>query len=182
MDGYSVHYNFMETTICMPSFNPRKWPTTRMLAREFKTSRIIRKSKNHEIKVTRNFRIYSTLEHHRKSAYTYNGRSFYDHSSTFIFEWIFLSFAGIKDTHKSLNELEYPPHSTTNYRFSCTWASKLKLYNVVTTLAPSFFICFFLILLGYRESMDRSDPITDYRVSCPWASENILSPFLFRSF
>ena len=43
MDGYSVHYNFMETTICMPSFNPRKRPTTRMLAREFKTSRIIRK-------------------------------------------------------------------------------------------------------------------------------------------
>ena len=24
-----------------------------------------------------------------------------------VFEWIFLSFAGINDTHKSLNELEY---------------------------------------------------------------------------
>ena len=24
-----------------------------------------------------------------------------------VFEWIFFSFAGIKDTHKSLNELEY---------------------------------------------------------------------------
>ena len=54
-DGYSVHYNFMETTISMPSFNPRKLPTTQMLAREFKTSRIIRKSKNREIKVTWKF-------------------------------------------------------------------------------------------------------------------------------
>ena len=26
MDDYSVHYNFMETTISMPSFNPRKLP------------------------------------------------------------------------------------------------------------------------------------------------------------
>ena len=55
MDGYSVHYNFMETTTCMISFNPRKWPTAWMLAREFKTSRIIQKSKNREIKVTRKF-------------------------------------------------------------------------------------------------------------------------------
>ena len=39
-----------ETTICMPSLNPRKWPTTQMLAREFKTSRIIRKSKNRKNK------------------------------------------------------------------------------------------------------------------------------------
>ena len=42
-----------------------------------------------------------------------------------VFEWIFLSFVGIKDTHKSLNELEYLPHPTTNYRVSCTWASKI---------------------------------------------------------
>ena len=42
-----------------------------------------------------------------------------DHSSTFFFEWIFLNLAGKKDTHKSLNEIEYPPHQTTNYRVSC---------------------------------------------------------------
>ena len=55
MDSYSVHYNFWENTICMPSFNPRKWLTTQMIAREFKSSRIIRKLKICEIKVTRKF-------------------------------------------------------------------------------------------------------------------------------
>ena len=37
-----------------------------------------------------------------------------------VFKWIFLRFAGIKDAHKSLNELEYLPLPTTNYRVSCT--------------------------------------------------------------
>ena len=37
-----------------------------------------------------------------------------------LYLWIFLSLAGNKDTHKSLNELIYPPHPITDYRLSCT--------------------------------------------------------------
>ena len=51
----TITFDLWETTICIPSFNPRKWHTTRMLAREFKTSWIIRKSKNLEIKITGKF-------------------------------------------------------------------------------------------------------------------------------
>ena len=50
---------------------------------------------------------------------------FCDHTSTLIFEWIFLIFAGNSDTHKSFNELDYPLQPTTNYRVNCTWASKI---------------------------------------------------------
>ena len=75
---------------------------------------------------------------------------FCDHSSTLIFEWIFLSLAGNNDAHKSFNELNYPLQQTTNYRVSCTLASKIKLYYAVTTLAPSFFIWFFSSLYVIR--------------------------------
>ena len=48
-----------------------------------------------------------------------------DHSSAFIFERIFLILAGNMDNHKSLNEFDFWPHPTTNYRLSCPWASKI---------------------------------------------------------
>ena len=48
-----------------------------------------------------------------------------DHSSTFIYECIFLILAVNKDTHKSLNEFDFQIHSTNSYRVSCPWASTI---------------------------------------------------------
>ena len=42
--------------------------------------------------------------------------------------------------HESLDEFKYRPDTTTNSRVICTSASEKLLYNVVSSLAPSFFI------------------------------------------
>ena len=42
-----------------------------------------------------------------------------DHSSAFIFEWIFFIRAGKKDNHRSLNEFEFLPDSTADYKVTC---------------------------------------------------------------
>ena len=47
------------------------------------------------------------------------------HSNAFIFGWIFIILAGIKDNYKSLNEVDFWPHLTTNYRVSCPWVFKI---------------------------------------------------------
>ena len=39
-------------------------------------------------------------------------------ASAFIFEWILL-LEGNKDNHKSLDDFEFLPDSTTDYRVSC---------------------------------------------------------------
>ena len=54
----------------------------------------------------------------------------------FIFEWIFIILAGNKDTH--WNEFEFLPDPITNYWVSCPWVLEYWMYNVVSTLAPSF--------------------------------------------
>ena len=42
--------------------------------------------------------------------------------------------------HKSLDEFKFRPDTDTNTRVICPCASEKLLYNVVTTLAPSFLI------------------------------------------
>ena len=42
--------------------------------------------------------------------------------------------------HKSLDEFKFRPDTDTNTRIICPCASERLLYNVVTTLAPSFLI------------------------------------------
>ena len=42
--------------------------------------------------------------------------------------------------HKSLNEFKFRPDTDTNTRVICHCPSKKLLYNVVSTLAPSFLI------------------------------------------
>ena len=42
--------------------------------------------------------------------------------------------------HKRLDELKFRPDTDTNSRVICPCASENLLYNVVTTLAPSFLI------------------------------------------
>ena len=37
-----------------------------------------------------------------------------------------------------MDEFEFQPDPTTDYGVSCPWASLKSIYNVVTTLAPSF--------------------------------------------
>ena len=44
--------------------------------------------------------------------------------------------------HESLDELKFRSDTTTNTRVICPCASDKLLYNVVTTLAPSFLIGF----------------------------------------
>ena len=47
-----------------------------------------------------------------------------EHTSAFIFGWIFF-IAGIKDNYESLVEFDFRPHLPTNYRVSCPWVSKI---------------------------------------------------------
>ena len=42
--------------------------------------------------------------------------------------------------HENLDEFKFRPDTDTNTRVICPWASEKLLYNVVTTLAPSFLI------------------------------------------
>ena len=42
------------------------------------------------------------------------------------------------DMHESLNEFKFRPDTDTNTRVICPCASEKLLYNVVSTLAPSF--------------------------------------------
>ena len=42
--------------------------------------------------------------------------------------------------HESLDEFKFRPGTTTNIRVICPCASEMLMYNVVTTLAPSFLI------------------------------------------
>ena len=42
--------------------------------------------------------------------------------------------------HESLDEFKFQPDTTTNTRAICPCASEILMYNVVTTLAPSFLI------------------------------------------
>ena len=42
--------------------------------------------------------------------------------------------------HKCLNEFEFRQDLTTDYGIICHWASEKWMYNIETTLAPSFLI------------------------------------------
>ena len=61
-----------------------------------------------------------------------------EHSSAFIFNWIFFILAGNQDMHERLDEFEFRQDPNRNYRVNCPWASEKSIYNVVNTLASSF--------------------------------------------
>ena len=42
--------------------------------------------------------------------------------------------------HESLDMFEFWEYPNTDYGVSCPWAFEKSMYNVVNTLAPSFFI------------------------------------------
>ena len=42
--------------------------------------------------------------------------------------------------HESLDEFVFQQNPMTDYGVSCPWASEKSMYNVVSTLAPSFLI------------------------------------------
>ena len=42
--------------------------------------------------------------------------------------------------HISMNEIEFQPDPTTDYRVTCPLASEKSVYNAVNTLASSFMI------------------------------------------
>ena len=48
--------------------------------------------------------------------------------------------AGKKDMHESLDEFKFGPDTTTNTRVISPCASEKLMYDVVSTLAPSFLI------------------------------------------
>ena len=57
--------------------------------------------------------------------------------------------------HKSLDEFKFRPDTTTNSRVICPCASEKLMYNVVSTLAPSFLIryIFFFFLQVTRTTI-----------------------------
>ena len=60
-------------------------------------------------------------------------------TSSFIFDLIILILAGNNDMQESLDEFNFQPDTTTNFRVICPCVSK-KLMYVVNTLGPSFLI------------------------------------------
>ena len=62
-----------------------------------------------------------------------------EHSSSFIFDLIYLILAG-NDMHESWDEFEFRPNTTTNTSVICPCTSENLMYNVVNTLAPLFLI------------------------------------------
>ena len=62
------------------------------------------------------------------------------HSSSFILDLINLILTGKEDMHESLDELKFRPDTTTNTRVICPCTSEKLMYNVVSTLGPSFWI------------------------------------------
>ena len=61
----------------------------------------------------------AALERLEKSPLTYNRRKSCDHSSAFIFQWIFFILAGNKVNYKSLNGFEFRQDSITDFGVSC---------------------------------------------------------------
>ena len=55
--------------------------------------------------------------------------------------------------HESLDEFKFRPDTDTNTRVICPCASEKLLYNVVSTLAPSFLIRSFSYLQVTRTSI-----------------------------
>ena len=55
--------------------------------------------------------------------------------------------------HESLDEFKFWPYTDTNTRVICPCASEKLMYNVVSTLAPSFFIGSFSYLQVTRTSI-----------------------------
>ena len=86
------------------------------------------------------------IERLKKIAIDLQREKYCEHSSAFIFDLIFFVPAGNKDMHKSLDEFEFQPDPTTDYRVNCPLASEEFMYNVVNTLAPSFLILSFSFL------------------------------------
>ena len=56
--------------------------------------------------------------------------------------------------HESLNEFKFRLDTTTNPRVICPCASKKLLYNVLETLAPSFFDRIFFIFAGNEDNYE----------------------------
>ena len=76
--------------------------------------------------------------------------------------------------HKSFDEFKFRPDTDTNTRVICPCASEKLLYNVVSTLAPSFLIgsssylqghLIYLILAG-KEDMHESLDEFEFRQIC----------------
>ena len=55
--------------------------------------------------------------------------------------------------HETLDEFQFRLDTTTDSRVICPWASEKSMYNVVTTLAPSFFIVSSLFLQVRRTTI-----------------------------
>ena len=54
--------------------------------------------------------------------------------------------------HESLDEFQFRLDTFTDSRVICSWASEKSMYNVVNTLAPSFFDRIFFILAGKEDN------------------------------
>ena len=86
----------------------------------------------------------------------------------------------------TLDEFEFRPDLTTDYRVSCPWASEKIPIDLYWENSHQVFSAVFdriLFILAGNEDIHKSlyefefrtDPTTDYRVSCPWASKKSMS-------
>ena len=80
------------------------------------------------------------IERLKKIAIDLQREKYCEHSSAFVLDLIFFVLAGNKNMHKSLDEFEFQPDPTTDYRVNCPLESEKFMFNVMNTLASSFLI------------------------------------------
>ena len=100
---------------------------------------------------------------------------------------ILFKLASKEDMHNILDEFEFRPDLTTDYRVSCPWESEKIHINLLWEKQSHyvFSVVFdrILFILACNEDIHKSlyefefrtDPTTDYGVSCPSASKKWMS-------
>ena len=100
---------------------------------------------------------------------------------------ILFKLASKEDMHNILDEFEFRPDLTTDYRVSCPWESEKIHINLLWEKQSHYvFSAVFdriLFILACNEDIHKSlyefefrtDPTTDYGVSCPSASKKWMS-------
>ena len=101
---------------------------------------------------------------------------------------IHFKFIGNKDMHIILNEFEFRPDRTTNYRVICPWTSKKYPHRLIMgkMVSPLFLVVFdpILLILAGNDSMHYSldefefawDLTSNYGVSQPSVSKKLMPP------
>ena len=109
-----------------------------------------------------------------------------EHSSAYIFDWIFFILAGNEDIHNISEEFGIWPDRTKDCGLNCPWASGKNLHRLIMEEScehsSSFIFDWINLILAGNQDMHESlnefkfrpDTTTNSRVICPCTSEKLL--------